>query len=149
MEGQTNESSPGMDVDELLEKANIRPTAVRKMVWRTICKFDYAFSLSDVENVLYTVDKSTLFRSLSLFKERELLHEIDDGSGSVKYCVCDCCPDHSHHRHHVHITCTRCQKTFCLKDVSVPSVNLPKDFEVEEICYLVKGICAQCREKRR
>lgn len=110
--------------------------------------FDYAFSLSDLEQKLPTVGKSSIFRTLMHFKEKEAIHEIDDGSGSVKYCLCDC-DDECHHQHHVHITCTVCKKTFCLKRLSVPLVNIPKDFEVEEISYVVKGICSKCIQKTR
>lgn len=137
--------------DKVFEMAKIRNTAVRQLVWKAVSEFDYAFSLADLEAKLCTVDKSSLFRTLTLFKEKELLHEVDDGSGSVKYCVCDCCEgnhDHIHHQHHVHITCVVCKKTFCLKKLTVPLVNIPKDFEVEEINYVVKGVCSKCRKNR-
>lgn len=137
--------------DKVFEMAKIRNTAVRQLVWKAVSEFDYAFSLADLEAKLCTVDKSSLFRTLTLFKEKELLHEVDDGSGSVKYCVCDCCDgdhDHIHHQHHVHITCVVCKKTFCLKKLTVPLVNIPKDFVVEEINYVVKGVCSKCRKNR-
>ena len=81
-----------------------------------------------------------------LFKKKELLHEIDDGSGAVKYCLCEC-EDETHHQHHVHITCTICKRTFCLKKVNVPLVSIPKEFEIEEINYVVKGVCSKCQKK--
>lgn len=44
--------------------------------------------MSELEDALESVDKSTVFRTLSLFAARHLLHEIEDGSGSTKYCIC-------------------------------------------------------------
>ena len=133
--------------EQTLEKAGIRITAVRLLIWREIRNsFQGAFSLSDIEEALPTVDKSTIFRTLTLFKESHLLHDIDDGSGSHKYCVC-------HHDDtractgHVHLTCRICHRTFCLPDVRIPQVALPAGFEPEETEYLVKGICPSCSHR--
>ena len=53
--------------EQSLDNAGIRVTAVRLMVWRTIRHgFSDAFSLADVEKALPTVDRSTLFRTLTL-----------------------------------------------------------------------------------
>lgn len=131
--------------DTELSDAGIRVTAVRSLIWRTIReKISNAFSLADVQDLLYTVDKSTIFRSLTLFAEQGLLHLIDDGSGMQKYCVCHC-PDHDHLHGHVHMTCTVCHKTWCIEDVKIPTVPVPEDFTVTETEYLIKGVCRKCR----
>lgn len=136
--------------EQELSAAQIRITAVRLLIWRTLReKINDAFSLSDVQDVLYTVDKSTLFRTLTLFSEQGLLHTIDDGSGMQKYCVCRGSADERHHHHHIHLTCTRCHKTWCLEDVEVPHVPVPDDFEVTEREYIVKGVCRHCRTSWR
>lgn len=128
-----------------LSEAGIRVTAVRLLIWRTLREqVSDAFSLSDVQDLLYTIDKSTLFRALTLFAEKGLLHSIDDGSGMQKYCVCRC-GDHEHHHSHVHMTCVRCRKTWCIEDVEIPAVPVPDDFEVLEREYVVKGVCRKCR----
>lgn len=135
-----------MNEETLFREKGIRPTAIRLLVWRAAQQLDYAFSLTDLETALETVDKSTIFRTLSLFEERHLLHIIDDGSGSQKYCLCNCV-DSEHHQHHVHITCTVCKKTYCLKTQQVPQVGIPEGFEVEQINYVIKGVCADCRKQ--
>lgn len=132
--------------EEEIHAAGIRVTAVRLLIWRTIReKISNAFSLSDVQDILFTVDKSTIFRTLTLFADKGLLHLIDDGSGMQKYCVCHC-DDHEHHDHgHVHMTCTVCHKTWCIEDVEIPAVPVPEDFEVLEAEYIIKGVCKKCR----
>ncbi len=68
--------------EQSLDNAGVRVTAVRLLIWRTIRhQFHDAFSLADLEQMLPTVDRSTLFRSLTVFTEAHLLHEIDDGQG--------------------------------------------------------------------
>ena len=133
--------------EQSLEKAGVRITAVRLLIWREIRHtFTGAFSLADVEDALPSVDKSTIFRTLALLSEAHLLHDIDDGSGSHKYCVCH----HDDTRHctgHVHLTCRICHRTFCLPTVRIPQVVIPEGFEPEETEYLVKGICPECARR--
>ena len=133
--------------EQTLDNAGIRVTAVRLLIWKTIKQnLPDAFSTSDLETLLPTVDRSTLFRTIHTFVGAALLHEIDDGSGMQKYCVCTC-DDHKHHRGHVHLTCTKCHRTFCLTNVAIPSVPLPTGFAVEKSAYVVKGICSDCNVK--
>jgi len=154
------------DIAQHLENHGIRPTAVRILVWRTLVNIDYAFALSDLEALLPTVDRSTIFRALSLFAEKEMLHVIEDGSGQHKYCVClehgtcadadHCCHEggncqhHAHHAEcqHVHLTCLKCGKTFCLKQQHIPHVDVPEGFEVKHISYIIQGICPHCAHKQ-
>ena len=133
--------------EQVLEKAGIRVTAVRLLIWREIRNsFTGAFSLSDLEDALPTVDKSTLFRTLTLLSESHLLHDIDDGSGSHKFCVCHH-DDTLHCTGHVHLTCRICHRTFCLTDVRIPQVALPEGFIPEEAEYIVKGVCPECAKR--
>lgn len=133
--------------EETLHNAGIRVTAVRLMIWRQVRhNTEGVFSLSDLEEAMPTVDKSTLFRTLSLFGDAHLLHTVDDGSGSQKYCICR----HDDTRQcsgHVHLTCRICHNTFCLTNVSIPPVPLPDGFMPEETEYVVKGICAKCTKR--
>ena len=133
--------------EQVLDNAGIRVTAVRLMVWRKIRHhFSDAFSLGDLEDSLPTVDRSTLFRILTLLTDAHLLHHIDDGTGSQKYCVCHL-DDTRHCEGHVHLTCGHCHRTYCLPHVRIPSVPLPQGFIPEETEYVVKGICADCAKK--
>ena len=134
--------------EQSLDNAGVRVTAVRLLIWKTIRNgFHDAFSLADLETVLPTVDRSTLFRNLSVLTEAHLLHEIDDGSGSQKYCVCHI-DDTRHCQGHIHLTCRICHRTFCLTNVKIPPVPLPEGFVQEETEYVVKGICKDCSGKK-
>ena len=137
-----------IDFEQSLTDAGIRVTAVRSLIWRTIStKTSGVFSLADTEDLLPTIDRSTLFRALSLFAEKHLLHEIDDGSGTQKYCICHC-SDKEHHHGHIHISCVVCHETFCINEVEIPSVPIPEGWNVEEAEYVIKGVCPKCRGKR-
>lgn len=135
--------------EQTLLNAGIRLTANRLLIWRKIQHgFQGAFSLADLESALPTLDRSTLFRTLTLLSEAHLLHDIDDGTGSQKYCVCHL-DDTRHCMGHVHLTCQRCHQTFCLPNIRIPQVPLPEGFIPHETEYVVKGICAECAKKQR
>lgn len=132
---------------EILEGAGIKPTAVRILVYKTVTEMEESFSLADVELRLLSVDRSSIFRALTLFSKHHLLHTFEDGSGSLKYCVChnhgDCTPD----EWHCHFYCERCNKTYCLEDDIIPLVALPKGFIARELNYIIKGVCDKCATK--
>ena len=111
------------DVERILTEAGVKPTAIRMMVMKEIIAVGHTFTLSDMEFRLETVDKSTLFRTLTLFLEHKLLHEVDNGSGSKIYCRCEC---RNAHTSHIHFTCTSCGKTFCIKYIYTSSIPHPE-----------------------
>ena len=45
-------------------------------------------SLFELEAELETLDKSTISRSLALLLEHHAIHSFEDGSGSIKYEIC-------------------------------------------------------------
>lgn len=129
--------------DHLLEH-NIKPTAVRILVWRKAAEQTETFTLNDMEQWMPHMDRSSIFRALRLFTEHHMLHEINDGTGHQKYCVCRC--DNSRHLNHIHFTCTACGKTYCLEDYSIPLVTLPSGFQISETEYIIKGTCPKCNK---
>lgn len=132
------------EYEERLLVRGIKPTAIRLLILKAMINYPQTFSLLDMEMALDTVDKSTLFRTITLFHEKHLIHSIDDGSGSVKYSVCRencmCGIDDLH----VHFNCVRCQKTFCLESISIPEVALPDGFLLENVNFVMKGLCNHC-----
>lgn len=135
------------DYDAILARAGVKPTAVRQLVYRTATAMHGAFSLADMERALPAADRSSLFRALVTLSAHHLLHTLDDGSGSQKYCVCtnhgDCRAD----EFHPHFFCERCHRTFCLDEATIPPVGLPAGFAARELNYVIKGLCADCATK--
>ena len=94
-----------------LSLRDIKPTAMRLLILRTMMEMKRAVSVTDLEDKLDTVDKSTIFRTLTL---------------------------------HMHFYCEQCHKTYCIRSVHAPTVNLPEGFMQTGINYVIKGICADC-----
>ncbi len=133
---------------ELLEHHGVKPTANRIVVVKALEAAGRPMSLSELEYKILTIDKSGVFRALTLFKEHHLVHVIEDGGDGVRYELC-----HSHDGEvdddlHVHFYCERCRRTYCLEDIPIPEVVLPAGFEMTSVNFMVKGICPQCKNKR-
>lgn len=146
-----HEHNEHMGSDELFALRNIRPTSVRVLVLNELERADCALSLSDLEGRLATVDKSSIFRTLTLFLSHHLVHCVEDGTGMTKYALCspNChCGETQNGTSlndlHTHFRCERCGRTFCLRGLPVPSVSLPKGFKLTSANYVLVGLCPEC-----
>lgn len=134
-------------IDQILTAHGIRPTAIRAMVMRNLHSLPEVFTLADAEEMMDSVDRSTLFRTLELFAEAGVLH-VDSIGGVKRYCLCTC-HDHDHHKEsHIHVTCRICGHTFCIKDQSPTIPALPDGFEVESVACAIEGVCGECRRRK-
>jgi len=132
---------------QLLEEHGIKPTANRIVVARELARSLHPASLAELETRIQTIDKSNIFRALTLFREHHLVHVIEGGSEGVRYELC-----HSHdHEHdedlHPHFCCERCGQTFCLDYTEIPDIRLPEGFEKRSANLIIKGLCPSCRHK--
>lgn len=134
------------EIEEILKSKGITPTPVRMLVYGGLSNSPSPQSLADLEYALESVDKSTISRTLALFREHHLLHSFNDGSGSVKYELCSCSDNESHDGFHVHFRCENCGETTCFKTISIPPVSLPDGYVAHESNYVIKGICRKCRK---
>lgn len=134
-----------MKEEQILLEAGVNPTAARMMVVHALSQAERPLSMLEIGDALETVDKSVISRTLALFREHHLVHQLEDGSDSTRYELCTSA-DHEHHDDvHVHFHCEKCGRTFCLEDLPVPEVHLPDGFEAHYTNFIVKGICKNCK----
>jgi Fur family transcriptional regulator, ferric uptake regulator len=132
---------------QLLTLHGIKPTANRIVVAKALAAEGRPLSLGELERRIATIDKSGIFRSLTLFREHHLVHVIEDGGEGVRYELCRSHSATGDDDMHVHFFCERCHQTFCLGDIQIPSVSLPNGYEMTTANYVVKGICPKCAKK--
>ena len=130
-------------VSEIILKAGITPTPVRILIAENLLNSSSPLSMTELETALMTVDKSTISRTLSIFRKHRLIHAINDASGALKYEICSATSE-KHDDYHVHFHCEKCGSTICLNEIAVPEVKLPEGFEMHEANYIVTGICGKC-----
>ena len=131
-------------LEQKLENKNIRPTAMRLLVLRQLVENGVAISLKDLEDRFEKADKVTLFRTLKTFEDKKLIHSIEDGTGSVKYALCEEGCECEPQDQHVHFHCVQCGETYCLTQSKIPQTQIPSGFRASSASMVYKGTCANC-----
>ena len=134
-----------LDLEKILIKNKVRPTAMRLLVLQFLLNKKVASSLTNLENYFEKSDRTTLFRTIKTFVESGIAHKIDDGTGVTKYALCEeNCNCEIETDLHVHFHCNKCKKTICLPKHKIPAIGLPDNFKAEEVNLVVKGVCDIC-----
>ena len=132
---------------DILKRNGLSVTASRSKILELFLATEGALAHADIEkNTDGAYDRVTVYRTLQTFVEKGIIHQIPTTDNSILYALCkqDCEEGH-HHDNHVHFVCNQCEKTFCLDDVIVPEVKLPKGFEPAQASMVVSGICMDCK----
>lgn len=137
------------DMISRLESKGIRPTANRILVIKTLMGEQNPQSLSNLERKMVSMDKSSIFRTLTLFLEHDVVHAFEDGRGVLCYELCEEKGACDHHDGHIHFYCESCQRSFCMEDIHIPSFELPEGFYPHSISFVIKGECPECRKKHQ
>lgn len=137
------------DMISRLESKGIRPTANRILVMKTLMGKQNPQSLSNLERKMVSMDKSSIFRTLTLFLEHDVVHAFEDGRGVLCYELCEEKGACDHHDGHIHFYCESCQRSFCMEDIHIPSFELPEGFYPHSISFVIKGECPDCRKKHQ
>ncbi|MBR3481233.1 MAG: transcriptional repressor [Prevotella sp.] len=130
-----------------LELKGIKATANRILVYRELVAKGCPLSLTDMEDIMPQMDKSSIFRVLTLFLEHDVVHSFTDGRGVVHYELCHDDGQCHHDDGHLHFYCESCQRSFCLDDVPLPEIVLPEGFVPHSVSFVVKGNCPDCYKK--
>ena len=136
-----------MDTQKLLKDHSLRQTESRMDVLNFFSSTGHALSHADIEQSLQGYDRVTIYRTLTTFEEKGIIHKVLDDSGSAKYALCaDGCHEHDHADNHIHFKCSICDVTQCIDDLAIPAIQLPQGFKAEEMNLLVLGVCNACNK---
>jgi Fur family ferric uptake transcriptional regulator len=133
---------------DLLEKHHLKKTAPRLRVLSMLASKNVATSQPDLESVMDDVDRVTLYRILSAFEEKGIIHKVFDLQGTANYALCTSdCEEHHHHDEHIHFSCVICNSVYCLNDLDLPPLSLPAGFLPEGFILYATGRCPKCNKK--
>lgn len=132
----------------LLEKHGIKPTSNRIVIAKALAACDNPASMKELEDMILTIDKSNIFRALTIFRDCHLVHTVEDGAGGTKYELCFSKSSETDEDEHMHFYCERCHKTFCLNDMPIPSLAVPQGYQIHSVNFMIKGLCPKCAKKK-
>ena len=130
----------------LLASKKIRSTPLRRAILEVLLEAGMPLSWKEAFFRLSRrtgADKVSLYRNLTLFESKGLIHKILGSDGAWRYCARQAeenrCPGN-----HAHFICLGCGRMVCLEDQPIPTVTLPEGFTVEGKQLLAYGRCSSC-----
>ena len=132
-----------------LARHNVKPTANRILIAEAISQYNGPVSMKELETKLQTIDKSRIFRTLTLFSNQHVVHQMEDGNDIVRYELCMSNDDETDSDMHAHFYCEQCQRTTCLPEVDIPEIHLPEGYKLSNVNFMLKGICPECAAKQK
>ena len=127
-----------------LRKYKLKHTPIREELSRLFSESPNAIPLTEIHNHLKNYDRVTIYRSLSTFTNKGIIHKIINDNGSVFYALCKHeCGEHGHTHDHVHFECSSCNSIEFIEHHSSLNINL-KGYLVEDTQISVRGLCPNC-----
>ncbi len=135
------------EIFDILRKSQLSVTDSRRKILELFLHSGNAMAHIDIEKKTgEKFDRVTVYRTLQTFMEKGIIHTIPTSDNSIKYALCkEECSEGHHYDNHVHFICEACGSTFCLDDVIVPTVQLPKGYKALQVNMVVNGVCRNCK----
>jgi Fur family transcriptional regulator, ferric uptake regulator len=131
----------------ILHKAGISKTSQRLAVLDILFKARTPLSVNAIRQAVETkanIDKVTVYRILSLFRQRGIIREIASAGGANYFEMATL-----ENPLHPHFSCRNCGAFTCLAPLpftQAPELILPKDdYSIEHVEINISGLCACCR----
>jgi Fur family ferric uptake transcriptional regulator len=139
-----------MSCHQIIRKKGHRLTPQRMLVIEALHNADNHISAEELYEQLHSrypyANISTVYRTLELLKELNLVTETDFGEGYVRYHVAE-------KGHHHHLVCRSCGKVIDLEEDALYPLKdtlLRKyGFDADLRHLAISGECSRCRTKRR
>lgn len=141
------------DVEEKLKAGEYKLTPRREHILRVLLEnMDKHLSAEEVYNLVKIkapdVGLATVYRTLELFMDFDIIHGMDFGDGRKRYEFGSLGSD-GHHHHH--LICTRCGRIIevdeDLLDDLEKRVGRDHNFKVENHQLKIFGVCGECIAK--
>jgi len=139
-----------MSCHEILRAKGLRLTPQRMLVIEALHNADKHISAEELYRQLHSrypyANISTVYRTLELLKELNLVTEADFGEGRVRYHAAE-------KGHHHHLVCQSCGRVIDLEESLLhPLEDTLLDrygFNADLRHLAISGKCSECRKKRR
>lgn len=137
---------------ETLKKKGLKVTNQRIVVLETLAKCDgkhlTAEELYEIVKADYPeIGLATIYRTIQLLQELQLVDSIQLGDGYVRYEIGDFDKKEAHHRHH-HLICMGCGKVFAFEEDLLEAleekIKTTTGFQVRDHEVKLYGYCEDC-----
>jgi len=136
MKGST-EKKPSL----ILKKRGLKRTLGRVRVLEILMESEQPRSGPEIIRLLGadSMDPASVYRILNAFVSHNVVHRLMGVDDMARYAV------NRGEERHPHFICRVCSVVICMKDISLPRVNVSEEgFIVEEEHLTLRGVCPDC-----
>jgi len=129
---------------DILKIKKLNKTPFRKKVLAIFYKHNNAIPLSIIEDGLKSYNRITLYRTIKLFVQAGVIHEITISGEESNYAICqEGCDSINHQHQHIHFKCKGCEIIYCVELDKFPIISLP-NYKIEQLEIQAIGLCGNC-----
>ena len=139
------------DATLTLKAAGISKTSQRLAVLNILLAATMPLSASTIRQTLKTkasIDKVTVYRILSLFKQNGIIREISSANGANYFEMATL-----DNPRHPHFSCRSCGTLTCLAPLPISedpeSILSGNDYSIDHVEINISGLCACCRKSAK
>lgn len=122
-----------MDIEQILKEKNLKITKHRKELLNIINETEEA-TIKKIQKSI-KIDKSTMYRILELFLEKELIEKNINYKNEIYYEI---------KKHNHYIKCIKCHKKQKIDICPIENIKT-KDYEIISHKIEIDGICKDCK----
>jgi Fe2+ or Zn2+ uptake regulation protein len=149
VKGRMSQTNEHCDAAETLQDAGLSQTSQRTAVLEIIIAADGPLSAAEVlsrTDPRQKINKVTIYRILSSFKEHRIIRELPTDQGMNLYeMAC------RHNPIHPHFYCKTCRTMSCLPPLTLSQAMdwfaSSGAFRVDDVHVNLNGVCGQCRKR--
>ncbi|OJJ15026.1 hypothetical protein BKI52_39865 [marine bacterium AO1-C] len=133
-------------IQDYLKARGLRKTAFRIELLKLFLESKHSLSHQDIRRkITSTQDKVTIYRGLTTFLEKGLIHKVLDANQVFRYALTiEENPEDAPKHNHAHFLCKECHNTFCLYEVKLPEYKDVDGFQVINSKLTLEGYCPDC-----
>jgi len=136
---------------QLIKKNSLKFTKQRELVLKILYDNDGHFTPEDIYNLIksnypdITIGIATIYRTLTLLEESNMVNSLSFGSKGKKY-------ELGLKDHHDHLICIECGRLIEFQDDIIEKrqeeISKKFDFKMTDHTMNITGICKDCRKKQ-
>ena len=134
------------DALQILQKTGLSKTPQRIAVLNILMNSVVPVNISNIRQALESkirIDRVTIYRILSLFKQHMIIREITSTGGTNYFELAT-----MENPVHPHFICRNCEALSCLEPLTFSQVtqwvSKEEDYSIEHIEINISGLCASC-----
>ena len=132
-----------LQVKNIIKESGLTVTSIRVQVLTAFMQIMRPMTLKAIKKLTNDIDRVTLFRVLSIFEKKKIIHSfIIDDNKRYALCSSECNDQHNCHKH-IHFKCDECHEVSCLPVDSFPKI-VAKNHIINNLSVNASGKCVNC-----